>query len=56
VCVSAKRAWIAPSATILNQLTIGDDAVVGLGAVVVRNFEAGATVVGNPAKPLASKA
>ena len=51
-----KRAWIAPSATILNQLTIGDDAVVGLGAVVVRNVEAGATVVGNPAKPLAPKA
>lgn len=51
-----KRAWIAPSATVLNQLTIGDDAVVGLGAVVVRNVEAGATVVGNPAKPLPRKA
>lgn len=51
-----KRAWIAPSATILNQLIIGEDAVVGLGAVVVRNVEAGVTVVGNPAKPLAPKA
>lgn len=50
-----KRAWIAPAATVLNQLTIGDDAIVGLGAVVVRNVEAGATVVGNPAKPLSGK-
>jgi UDP-3-O-[3-hydroxymyristoyl] glucosamine N-acyltransferase LpxD len=47
------RAWIAPNATILNQLTIGSDAVVGLGAVVVKSVHDGVVVVGNPAKPLA---
>lgn len=46
------RAWIAPNASVINQVSIGDDAVIGLGAVVVKSAEAGAVVVGNPAKPL----
>lgn len=33
-------------------LVIGRGAVVGMGAVVTKNVPAGATVVGNPAKPL----
>lgn len=33
-------------------LVIGKGAVVGMGAVVTKNVPAGATVVGNPAKPL----
>jgi UDP-3-O-[3-hydroxymyristoyl] glucosamine N-acyltransferase LpxD len=48
-----RRAWIAPNASILNQLSVGDDSVVGLGAVVVRSVPDGAVVVGNPAKPIA---
>lgn len=47
------RARIAPTATVREQLSIGNDAVVGLGAVVVRPVPAAATVVGNPARPLA---
>ena len=35
-------------------LTIGKGAVVGMGAVVTSSVPAGATVVGNPAKPLLS--
>lgn len=46
------RAWIAPNACILNQLTIGADAVVGLGAVVLKSVPDSVVVVGNPAKPL----
>lgn len=42
--------WIGAAAIILPGVTIGDDAVVGAGAVVTRDVRAGATVVGNPAK------
>lgn len=47
------RAWVAPNASVLNQLTIGSDAVIGLGAVVVKSVPDRAIVVGNPAKPIA---
>lgn len=49
------RAWIAPNASILNQLSIGSDAVVGLGAVVTKSVPDGVIVVGNPAKPISRK-
>lgn len=50
-----QRAWIAPNASVLNQLTIGADAVVGLGAVVVKLVPDGSVVAGNPAKPFNRK-
>ena len=40
---------------IRNQCTIGKDAFVGLGAVVVKDVAPGQTVVGNPAKPFIKK-
>lgn len=43
--------WIGGGAMILPGVTVGDDAIVGSGAVVTRDVPAGATVVGNPAKP-----
>ena len=46
------RAHVAPGACVLNQTAVGDDATVGMGAVVIRPVAAGATVVGNPARPL----
>lgn len=46
------RAWIAPNASVMNQVTIGEDAIVGLGGVVLKNVADRAVVVGNPAKPL----
>lgn len=42
-------------ATTRNQSVIGKCAVIGLGAVVVKDVDSGLTVVGIPAKPFAKK-
>lgn len=47
-----RNVWVAPSASILNQMTISDNAVIGMGAVVIKDVGAGETVVGNPARIL----
>jgi len=45
-------ASIGSGATVLGGVRIGVGATVGAGAVVVKDVAAGATVVGNPARPL----
>ena len=45
-------ASIGSGATVLGGVRIGRGALVGAGAVVTRDVEPGATVVGNPARPL----
>jgi maltose O-acetyltransferase len=45
-----QNVWIGGGAIILPGLTIGDDAVVGAGAVVTRDVPEGVTVLGNPAR------
>ena len=47
--------YLAPAAVIRNQLRVGKHAIVGMGAVVVKDVAPGQTVVGNPAKPFIKK-
>lgn len=47
-----ENVWIGGGAIILGGVTIGDNAIVGAGTVVTRDVPAGATVVGNPARPV----
>ncbi len=44
--------WIGGGAIILPGVAIGDDAIIGAGSVVTRDVAAGATVAGNPARPV----
>ncbi|MHA1325565.1 MAG: UDP-3-O-(3-hydroxymyristoyl)glucosamine N-acyltransferase [Candidatus Helarchaeota archaeon] len=53
--IIGKRAWIAPSSCLRNGIIIGDDSVVGLGAVVTKDVPNNTTVIGVPAKPYDNK-
>ena len=52
--VVERGATIGSGATILGGVRIGAGATVGAGAVVTKDVAAGATVVGNPARPLSA--
>src|SRR5581483_1745671 len=45
------RAAIGSGAVVLGGVTIGEDAIVGAGAVVTTDVAQGAVVAGNPARP-----
>ncbi len=47
-----KNVWVAPSSSIINACKIGDNATIGIGAVVLKPVGEGEIVVGNPAKPI----
>ncbi|SFV27747.1 transferase hexapeptide (six repeat-containing protein) [Devosia crocina] len=51
-----KGASIGSNVTILPGLTIGENAMIGAGAVVTRDVPAGATMAGVPARIVVSKA
>ena len=50
-----RNVWIGGAAILLPGVTIGDDAIIGAGAVVTRDVASGATVAGNPARPVANR-
>jgi acetyltransferase-like isoleucine patch superfamily enzyme len=50
--VVANDVWIGQGATILAGVSVGDGAVIGAGAVVSKDVEPYAIVVGNPARPV----
>lgn len=45
-----KGTWVSPNASVLQHLNVGDDAMVGIGAVVVQDVQNGCSVFGNPAR------
>ena len=47
-----KRVMVGSHAVVLNNIKVGDDAVIGTGSIVFRNVKAHTTVVGNPAKKI----
>ena len=48
--VLGKNVWVGSNSTILQGVTIGDNAVVAAGAVVTKDVEANAVVGGVPAR------
>jgi acetyltransferase-like isoleucine patch superfamily enzyme len=50
--VIGKNVWLGCHVTVLPGVTIGDNAIIGAGAVVTKNIPAGETWGGVPAKPL----
>jgi len=44
--------YIGAGAVVRQKLRVGTRSLIGMGAVVVRDVEPGATLIGNPARPL----
>jgi serine O-acetyltransferase len=49
------RVYIGPGAAITGPISVGDDALIGVGAIVIRSVPACAVVVGNPGRIISSK-
>jgi bifunctional UDP-N-acetylglucosamine pyrophosphorylase/glucosamine-1-phosphate N-acetyltransferase len=47
--------FVGTNNSLVAPLTLGDGAMTGAGAVVIRDVEPGGKVVGNPARPIAKK-
>jgi serine O-acetyltransferase len=49
------RVYVGPSAVIIGNLTIGNDALIGAGAIVIRSVPPAGVVVGNPARLIGTR-
>ena len=47
--------WVAPSSSIINNISVADNCTIGMGAVVIKKVEKSSVVVGNPARVLQVK-
>jgi len=47
-----RSCYLGCNCSVIGEVSIGDGALVGMGAVVIRDVQAGAVVVGNPARLL----
>lgn len=47
--------WVAPCSAVKNQVSVGDNSLVGMGAVVTKNVDDNSIVAGVPAKFLRNK-
>lgn len=47
-----ENVWIGPNTSLIQKITIGDNALVGLGAVVTKNVPENTVFAGNPAKKI----
>ena len=45
-----EKSWVAPDTCFMQQITIGNNSTIGLGAVVLKNVDDNAVMVGNPAR------
>jgi UDP-3-O-[3-hydroxymyristoyl] glucosamine N-acyltransferase LpxD len=45
-----KGVWVAPNASIINKISVGDRSLVGIGAVLTKDVAENSIVVGNPAR------
>lgn len=54
-CVVGVGAWVGPKACIKERVRIGDAALVGIGAVVLKDVAPNTTVAGNPARVINDK-
>jgi serine O-acetyltransferase len=52
--VFGDRVYIGPGSAIVGPVAVGDDAVIGVGAVVVKSVPPRAVVAGNPARVLST--
>lgn len=50
--VIGEKSWLAPCVSIINGVSIGAGATIGMAAVVTKPVEAGTVVLGSPAKPI----